>query len=108
VAIGSAHAMTTRTAALDHALLKRLTATLDIPLVLHGSSGLADTELTAAVTGGITKVNFGTALNLAMTGAIRDFLAAHPEAVDSRKYLTVAREAMADTVARIIRVLRNE
>ncbi|NGO41573.1 class II fructose-bisphosphate aldolase [Streptomyces ureilyticus] len=108
VAIGSAHAMTTRTAALDHALLKRLTATLDVPLVLHGSSGLPDTELTAAVTGGITKVNFGTALNLAMTGAIRDFLAAHPEAVDSRKYLTVAREAMADTVARIIRVLRNE
>jgi len=108
VAIGSVHAMTTRTAALDHDLLKRLTATLDVPLVLHGSSGLPDTELTAAVTGGITKVNFGTALNLAMTGAVRDFLAAQPEAVDSRKYLTVAREAMADTVARIIRVLRNE
>ncbi|WP_328766215.1 class II fructose-bisphosphate aldolase [Streptomyces sp. NBC_00286] len=106
VAIGSVHAMTTRTAALDHALLKRLAATLDVPLVLHGSSGLPDTELTAAVTGGITKVNFGTALNLAMTGAIRDFLAADPEAVDSRQYLTVAREAMTVAVARIMRVVR--
>jgi fructose-bisphosphate aldolase class II len=105
VAIGSSHAMTTRTATLDHDLLKRLAATLDVPLVLHGSSGVPDDELTAAVTGGITKVNVGTALNQAMTGAIRTFLAEHPEAVDSRKYLSVGREAMAGAVARIIGVL---
>jgi len=106
VAIGSSHAMTTRTATLDHELLKRLTAALDVPLVLHGSSGVPDDQLAAAVAGGIAKVNVGTALNIAMTGAIREFLAAHPEAVDSRKYLSVGREAMAQTVARLIRVLR--
>ncbi|MEV0224324.1 class II fructose-bisphosphate aldolase [Streptomyces sp. NPDC050704] len=105
VAIGSTHAMTTRTAALDHDLLKRLTAALDVPLVLHGSSGVPDAELTAAVAGGITKVNVGTALNIAMTGAIREYLADRPEAVDARKYLRPAREAMAETVARIIGVL---
>ncbi|WP_055610665.1 class II fructose-bisphosphate aldolase [Streptomyces phaeochromogenes] len=105
VAVGSTHAMTTRTAALDHDLLKRLAAALDVPLVLHGSSGVPDDELRAAVAGGITKVNVGTALNIAMTGAIRDYLTAHPEAVDSRKYLTVGRAAMAETVTRIIRVL---
>lgn len=106
VAIGSSHAMTTRTATLDHDLLKRLSATLDVPLVLHGSSGVPDDELTAAVAGGIAKVNIGTALNIAMTSAIRDFLATHPEAVDSRKYLSVGREAMVRVVAGIIRVLR--
>ncbi|MGW1724294.1 class II fructose-bisphosphate aldolase [Streptomyces sp. NPDC002306] len=105
VAIGSSHAMTTRTAALDHALLKGLSGTVDVPLVLHGSSGVPDDELTAAVSGGIAKVNVGTALNIAMTGAIRDFLAAHPEAVDSREYLGVGREAMAGAVTRIIGVL---
>ncbi|GAX51955.1 class II fructose-bisphosphate aldolase [Streptomyces olivochromogenes] len=105
VAIGSSHAMTTRTATLDHERLKRLTAALGVPLVLHGSSGVPDGELSAAVAGGIAKVNVGTALNIAMTGAIREFLAAHPEAVDSRKYLSVGREAMAGTVARLIRVL---
>ncbi|WP_210571463.1 class II fructose-bisphosphate aldolase [Streptomyces sp. GESEQ-4] len=105
VAIGSSHAMTTRTATLDHALLERLAAALDVPLVLHGSSGVPDSELTAAVAGGIAKVNIGTALNLAMTGAIREYLAAHPDAVDSRKYLSVGREAMVRTVAEIIRVL---
>ncbi|MEV3860401.1 class II fructose-bisphosphate aldolase [Streptomyces sp. NPDC050095] len=110
VAVGSSHAMTTRTAALDHDLLKRLAEGLGefgVPLVLHGSSGVPDAELTAAVRGGIAKVNVGTALNIAMTAAIREFLAAHPDAVDSRKYLTVGREAMTRTVSELITVLRG-
>ncbi|MGW1782314.1 class II fructose-bisphosphate aldolase [Streptomyces sp. NPDC002143] len=102
VAIGSVHAMTARTAALDHDLLERLRTALDVPLVLHGSSGVPDGELTAAVAGGITKVNIGTALNQAMTGAIRDHLETHPDAVDARSYLSAGREAMARTVERII------
>ena len=107
VAIGSSHAMTTRTASLDHDLLKQLSEGLDVPLVLHGSSGVSDDELTAAVRGGIAKVNVGTALNIAMTAAIREFLAAHPDAVDSRKYLTVGREAMARTVTDLVKVMRR-
>ncbi|MFF4749534.1 class II fructose-bisphosphate aldolase [Streptomyces sp. NPDC002514] len=105
VAIGSVHAMTTRTATLDHGLLGRLAVAVPVPLVLHGSSGLPDDELRAAVAGGIAKVNVGTALNVAMTGAIRDFLGAHPAAVDSRTYLGVGREAMAREVTRTVRAL---
>ncbi|MEW2625196.1 ketose-bisphosphate aldolase [Streptomyces sp. NPDC048106] len=108
VAVGSVHAMTTRTAALDHALLKRLSAALPVPLVLHGSSGVPDEGLVEAVAGGIAKVNVGTALNIAMTGAIREFLAARPEAVDSRTYLGVGREAMAREVRRVIGVLAGD
>ncbi|WP_060904350.1 class II fructose-bisphosphate aldolase [Streptomyces europaeiscabiei] len=107
VAIGSSHAMTTRTASLDHVLLKRLAGALDVPLVLHGSSGVPDDELRTAVAGGIAKVNIGTALNIALTGAIREYLTARPEVVDPRKYLTAGRAAMADTVARLIGVLRT-
>ncbi|MEU2108648.1 class II fructose-bisphosphate aldolase [Streptomyces sp. NPDC019507] len=107
VAIGSTHAMTDRTAALDHGLLARLAGALDVPLVLHGSSGVPDGELKAAVSGGIAKVNIGTALNLAMTSAIRDYLAANADAVDSRKYLSVGRRAMAETVTVLIGVLRD-
>ncbi|WP_221354207.1 class II fructose-bisphosphate aldolase [Streptomyces beigongshangae] len=105
VAIGSTHAMTTRTAALDHDLLGRLAAALDVPLVLHGSSGVPDAGLRAAVAGGITKVNVGTALNVAMTEAVGGFLTAHPGAVDPRTYLAAAREAMTEAVTRIIDVL---
>ena len=107
VAVGSSHAMTSRTAVLDHALLKRLTAALDVPLVLHGSSGVPDDELRAAVEGGIAKVNIGTALNIAMTRAVREFLTARPDAVDARGYLDAGRQAMAETVAGFIGVLRG-
>ncbi|MCX4547418.1 MULTISPECIES: class II fructose-bisphosphate aldolase [unclassified Streptomyces] len=105
VAIGSSHAMTSRTAVLDHDLLGRLRKALDVPLVLHGSSGVPDAELSAAVTGGIAKVNIGTALNIAMTTAIREVLTARPEAVDSRTYLKAGRQAMAETVTGLITLL---
>ncbi|WP_406444064.1 class II fructose-bisphosphate aldolase family protein [Streptomyces sp. NBC_00631] len=107
VAIGSAHAMTTRTAALDHDLLKRLAAAVPVPLVLHGSSGVPDHGLVAAVAGGIVKVNVGTALNMAMTASVRRFLTDHPEAVDARTYLAAGREAMAREVTRIMGVLAD-
>ncbi|OAH09743.1 putative fructose-bisphosphate aldolase [Streptomyces jeddahensis] len=107
VAIGSSHAMRTRTATLDHDLLKRLAASAGVPLVLHGSSGVRAGEVSAAVAGGIAKVNVGTALNLTMTRAIREYLAVHPDAVDSRTYLSVAREAMVGTVTQLITVVRG-
>ncbi|MDQ0752941.1 hypothetical protein QF034_007172 [Streptomyces africanus] len=71
VAVGSSHAMTTRTARLDHGLIARLAAAVPVPLVLHGSTGVPDGELRKAVAAGMVKVNIGTALNAAFTGAVR-------------------------------------
>jgi len=105
VAVGSSHAMTSRDAALDHDLIASLRAAVDVPLVLHGSSGVGDDELRRAVAGGLVKVNIGTALNIAFTGAVRPILAADAALVDPRKYLKPARAAMADTVAHFLSLL---
>ena len=105
VAVGSSHAMTSRTAALDLDLIARLAAAVPVPLVLHGSSGVPDDELRRAVAAGMTKVNIGTALNVAFTSAIRDHLGEHPEVVDPRKYLRDARDAMAAAVAHLAAVV---
>ncbi|MFD6423234.1 ketose-bisphosphate aldolase [Streptomyces sp. NPDC060198] len=107
VAVGSSHAMTARTARLDHGLLGRLSEALDLPLVLHGSSGVPDAELRQAVTGGISKINIGTALNTAMTSAVRAHLAEDPRAVDPRGYLGSGRTAMSRTVAAFVGVLEG-
>ena len=104
VAVGSSHAMTSRTARLDIELVEKLRAHLPVPLVLHGSSGVPDDELRAAVAAGIAKVNVGTALNVAMTRAVRAGLA-DADVVDPRKYLAPARDAMAAAVRRILDVL---
>ncbi|WUS98359.1 class II fructose-bisphosphate aldolase [Streptomyces sp. NBC_00708] len=100
VAVGSSHAMTERTAALDHALIGRLRDAVPVPLVLHGSSGVPDDEIRQAVAvSGMVKINVGTALNTAFTGAVRAHLAEHTTGVDPRTYIAPGREAMAATVA---------
>jgi fructose-bisphosphate aldolase class II len=105
VAVGSSHAMTDRSASLDHDLIARLRDALDVPLVLHGSSGVPDEELRQAVGAGMVKINIGTALNIAFSGAVREFLANDDRTVDPRKYIAPAREAMAATVAHLLGVL---
>lgn len=105
VAVGSSHAMTTRTAGLDFALIERLREAVTVPLVLHGSSGVPDDALAAGVRAGIVKVNIGTALNLAYTGAVRSFLATDERTVDPRKFLKPARIALAETVAQMLAVV---
>lgn len=99
VAVGSSHAMTTRTAKMDLDLIGALQDAVAVPLVLHGSSGVEDDELRRAVARGIVKVNIGTLLNRHFTAAVRDALADDPALVDPRKYLGPARDATADAVA---------
>ncbi len=106
VAVGSSHAMLTRDAVLDEDLIARIHRAVPVPLVLHGSSGVADAGLAAAVAAGMTKINIATQLNKAFTGAVRACLAADPALVDPRRYGAAARDAVATEVTRLLGVLR--
>ena len=105
VAVGSSHAMTEQSARLDHDLIAAIAARVPVPLVLHGSSGVPDDELRRAIGAGIRKVNVGTALNVAMTTALRASLDADADVTDPRRYLEGARSAMRDAVLRILQQL---
>lgn len=103
VAVGSSHAMTDRTAALDLDLIARLRTAVPVPLVLHGSSGVADAEIARAIEAGMTKINVSTHLNGFFTRAIREVLERRPDIVDSRKYVREGRAAVAGEAARMLR-----
>ncbi|WP_067818916.1 class II fructose-bisphosphate aldolase [Actinomadura kijaniata] len=105
VAVGSSHAMLTRDAVLDLDLIGRLRAEVPVPLVLHGSSGVPDATLTAAVSRGMTKINIATRLNEVFTGELRAALRDDPARVDPRKYLAPARTAVAAEVERLLGLL---
>jgi fructose-bisphosphate aldolase, class II len=105
VAVGSSHAMTTRTARLDLELIAGIREAVPVPLVLHGSSGVPDDHLREAVAAGMTKINISTHLNGTFTAQVRDALAADPALVDPRKYLGAARSATAREVERLVRLL---
>ncbi|MCW2943927.1 MAG: fructose-bisphosphate aldolase [Actinoallomurus sp.] len=104
VAVGSSHAMTTKSARLDIDLIREIRAAVPVPLVLHGSSGVLDDDLRQAVAAGLTKINVGTQLNVAFTDAVRQALT-DPAMTDPRKYLRPARDAVARTIAGILRTI---
>lgn len=105
VAVGSTHARTTRTTRLDLDLIARLREALDVPLVLHGSSGVADAHVREAIAAGIVKVNVSTHLNGFFTRAVRRRLAADRAVVDMRIYLGAGRAAMAGEAARMLALI---
>jgi fructose-bisphosphate aldolase, class II len=107
VAVGSSHAMLTRDAVLDLDLIARLRSAVPVPLVLHGSSGVPDRMLSAAVRAGLTKINIATQLNKVFTAAVRDRLALDPAVVDPRRYLQTGRAAVAAEVTRLLAVLEG-
>lgn len=105
VAVGSSHAMLTRDAVLDNELIGRLTEAVDVPLVLHGSSGVPDEGLVSAVAHGMAKINIATQLNKAMTVAVREALASDDRLVDPRKYLGPGRDAVVAEAERLLRLI---
>ncbi|HEY1733528.1 MAG TPA: class II fructose-bisphosphate aldolase [Acidimicrobiales bacterium] len=105
VAVGSSHAMPTRETSLDLDLIGRLRDAVDVPLVLHGSSGVPDDELVRATGAGVVKINIATHLNATFSGAVRAALDAEPALTDSRRYLGPGRDALAAEAARLLHVL---
>ncbi|MGH3517602.1 MAG: class II fructose-bisphosphate aldolase [Haloechinothrix sp.] len=105
VAVGTSHAMRTRNAALDFDLIVALRVKVPVPLVLHGSSGVADGDLVLAIESGMTKINIATHLNAVFTSAVREYLATRPDEVDPRGYFRAARAAVAGEVERLLGVV---
>ena len=105
VAVGSSHAMTERTASLDLDLIAELRAAVPVPLVLHGSSGVPDDVIVAAVRAGMVKINIATHLNVVWTRAMLGYLDGRPGTVDTRKYLGAARGAVQAETVRLLRML---
>lgn len=102
VAVGSSHAMTTRGAVLDTELIREIRDAVPVPLVLHGSSGVPDQGMVAAIEAGMTKINVSTHLNVGFTGVVREILNGNDAVVDPRKYVGPGRDNVREEVARLL------
>lgn len=105
VAVGSVHQMTQQQAVLDVARVGAIRGATGLPLVLHGSSGVAEESLREAIRAGICKVNFATSLNVAFRRGLAQAMAEDPAGVDPRPYLARARDEVAAVVREKIRLL---
>lgn len=104
VAIGTAHGFYKGKPRLAFERLTQIREAVDIPLVLHGSSGVPDEDVQRAVSMGVCKVNFATELRAAYTQALRDCLAHDAALYDPKKYGGPAREAVISLVRHRIKI----
>lgn len=89
VAIGTAHGFYEGEPNLDKDRLQDIQGRVEIPLVLHGASGVSDQDVKDCIERGICKVNFATELRVAFTDAIKALLAEQPDTFDPKKLGTV-------------------
>lgn len=107
VAIGTAHGMYKGEPKLDYDRIEEIAGLVDVPLVLHGASGVPDESVKKAISLGMAKVNIATELKNPMVVAIRKSLE-NPEENDPRNYMGAARAAVKEVVIRKIKLCGTE
>ena len=108
VAIGTAHGLYKSEPKLDFERLEEIRGLLDVPLVLHGASGVLTEAVQKAINLGICKVNIATELKIPFSNAIKEYFKEHPDASDPREYLVPAKKAMYDVVVEKIKMCNSE
>ena len=98
VAIGTAHGFYVGTPVLDKERLSEISEVVDIPLVLHGASGLSDEDVSDCVKRGICKVNFATELRAAYSKAVKETFAENENTIDPKAYGKKAIQAVKELV----------
>lgn len=104
VAIGTAHGQYKGEPKLEFDRLEEIVAKTGIPIVLHGSSGVADDDLKKAIELGVCKINIDTNIREAFTDGVKEALEKNPNEIDPRKILGPARDKMVERVKEKIRV----
>ncbi|MCC8165040.1 MAG: class II fructose-bisphosphate aldolase [Planctomycetes bacterium] len=74
-AIGNVHGLTKLEPKLDLRLLERVRQAVDVPLVLHGGSGLSDETVRTIIAIGVSKFNVGTEMKVAYRDGLREYFA---------------------------------
>ncbi len=100
VSIGTVHGRMQGTPRLDFERLAAIRDATPVPLVIHGGTGLADSQYRALVQSGMCKLNYYTALADAAAASIRERAAASPRA-GYTELLSGVRQAIANEVSRM-------
>ncbi|KUH57611.1 tagatose-bisphosphate aldolase [Tractidigestivibacter scatoligenes] len=99
VGVGTAHGVYKGTPHIEQGVLKEIRSRLEIPLVLHGTSGVPDDQVAEAIRNGICKVNYATELRQAFTKGFMGYMADNPGCFDPKKPSRPGMQEIYDVVA---------
>ncbi len=104
IGVGTAHGVYKGEPHIAIDRIKEIADVVDVPLVLHGASGLSDEVIRACIDAGISKINFATHLRQAFTDGLKKGLASKEATYDPKTYLPYAIKAVEDVATKIIRL----
>lgn len=102
IAIGSAHGLYKGTPNIDVNRIKDVKKRVDIPLVLHGTTGIDGEIVKQCVKAGMCKVNYATELRIAYSNGIKEVLKNNPSVYDPKVYGRAAMEKVKEVVRKNI------
>jgi len=98
IAIGTAHGKYKGVPKLDFDRLSAIKSLINVPIVLHGASGVPEDAIKTAVERGVNKINIDTDIRQAFTDGLKGVFASKPEEFDPRKICGPARDLMTQVV----------
>ena len=104
-ALGSVHGLYKGEPKLDFDRMKKISETLQIPLVLHGGTGIPDEMIKKGISCGIAKLNINTELQIVWTNAVREFLSKDEKAYDPRKVIKAGENAIKEAIFQKLEIL---
>lgn len=103
-ALGSVHGPYQGEPNLGFKEMEDISETIDLPLVLHGGTGIPTKDIQRAISLGTAKINVNTDNQIVQAKKVREVLAADTEVYDPRKYLGPSRDAIK---AKVIEKMRE-
>ena len=105
--IGNAHGIYKGEVRLDIPLILEIAKMVDIPLVLHGGTGIPDCQIKDAIKSGIKKININTELQTSWAGAVREYIINNKDVYDPRKIISSGEIELKNKVKEKIRLCKN-
>lgn len=93
-AIGTAHGIYKSEPKIDFDRIEKIARQVDVPLVLHGGSGIPEHQLKKCVSLGMAKINVGTEMKYTYVNTIKSYIEGHPNVSDARKFMVEAKQAL--------------
>ncbi|MBE6146716.1 MAG: class II fructose-1,6-bisphosphate aldolase [Firmicutes bacterium] len=106
-ALGSVHGLYKGEPNLDFDTMKEISDNLEIPLVLHGGTGIPDYQIKKAIACGINKININTELQIAWHQAVKKFIEENPNSYDPRKVIGSGEQAIKEKVKEKVNMFMN-
>lgn len=97
-AVGSVHGIYTTEPKLDFIKIKEISKKTNLPLVLHGGSGIPNNLIKKAIENGICKININTELQIAWSNSLKKYIKENPNVYDPRKIIGSGKEALQNIV----------